>query len=167
MRPMREMIASSGRFPERAVYGMFGLNGEFLYAHRYMCELVNGPAPSPEHHAAHSCGRGADGCVHPKHLSWKTQLENERDKAGHGINAWTHRNGVRHKLTEEQVAEIRSLEGKKTIYELERMFGVTRSNIRKILQRKTWVHGVRDVGQFSQYRLAQRQNPPLGELTAP
>jgi hypothetical protein len=122
-------------------YGNFGVDGRQFYAHRFMCELTHGPAPSRKHVAAHSCGRGSDGCVNPTHLSWKTQLENERDKAIHGRNAWTRRNGKRYKLTALEVAKIRSLEGKKTVTELEAMFGVTRSNIRKILQGKSWPTG--------------------------
>jgi hypothetical protein len=119
-------------------YGNFGVNGRQYYAHRFMCELVNGPPPSKRHQAAHSCGCGASGCVNPKHLSWKTQLENERDKAAHGVSAWTHRNGKRYKLTPQQVIEIRSLEGKRTPTELEQQFGVTRSNIRKIWKGQSW-----------------------------
>ena len=57
--------------------GHFGYEGKHYQAHVYMCELVNGPCP-PGHEAAHSCGRGHDACVHPKHLSWKTRAENRR-----------------------------------------------------------------------------------------
>lgn len=54
-------------------YGQFGYLGKNYYAHRFMCELAHGPAPSPLHEAAHSCGRGHEGCVNPQHLSWKTK----------------------------------------------------------------------------------------------
>lgn len=53
-------------------YAQFGFEGKMLYAHRFMCELKNGPAPSDKHHAAHTCGNGHMGCVNPMHLAWKT-----------------------------------------------------------------------------------------------
>lgn len=53
-------------------------------AARVMCEKANGPAPSPEHQAAHSCGKGHEGCVHPGHLLWKTPAENQADRLIHG-----------------------------------------------------------------------------------
>jgi hypothetical protein len=67
-------------------YGMFGFEGKVYWTHRYMCELVNGPPPTPEHEAAHSCGRGKDGCIHPKHLSWKTKSGNMLDAVRHGTH---------------------------------------------------------------------------------
>lgn len=117
-------------------YGMFGFNGQLLYAHRYMCELVKGPASTPNHEAAHSCGRGEDGCVHPKHLSWKTRTGNERDKIAHGRSAWGPRRSRRYMLTSAQVLAIRASD--KTVTELAEQYHVTRSNIRKILKFETW-----------------------------
>jgi hypothetical protein len=66
-----------------------------------MCELVNGPPPLGAL-AAHSCGRGHDGCVDPRHLRWAT-----------------------YKLTAEQVAEIRSLRGKKTQRQIAEEYGIS------------------------------------------
>src|SRR3990167_5821208 len=59
--------------------GQIGYEGETYGAHEFMCILVNGPAPSPIHETAHSCGNGHGGCVNPKHLSWKTPTENHID----------------------------------------------------------------------------------------
>lgn len=40
-------------------YGTLGApGGGMQYAHRVMCELVYGPAPSPKHHAAHTASHG-------------------------------------------------------------------------------------------------------------
>jgi len=50
-------------------YGHLGYFGKVVKAHRLMCILAHGEPPTPEHHAAHSCGRGHLGCVHPGHLS--------------------------------------------------------------------------------------------------
>ena len=57
-------------------YGQLGYFGKVRKAHHIMCLLVHGEAPTPRHHAAHSCGNGHKGCAHPKHLSWKTPTEN-------------------------------------------------------------------------------------------
>jgi hypothetical protein len=48
-------------------------------AARVMCELVHGPAPTPEHEASHLC---TDEwlCICPDHLAWETRVENEARK---------------------------------------------------------------------------------------
>lgn len=112
-------------------YACFGYLGKSLYAHRFMCELVKGPPPSPLHEAAHSCGRGKFGCVDPRHLSWKTATENALDSAKHGTqarNPW----GNTGKITRNQVAEIWALKGRETQAETGARFGVSASTIRDI-----------------------------------
>lgn len=61
-------------------YGQLSYKGEKWLAHRLMTVLVHGAPPSPDHIAAHSCGKGHLGCVNPKHLSWKTVQSNHDDK---------------------------------------------------------------------------------------
>jgi len=116
-------------------YGTFSLNGKQYYAHRFMCELVHGPAPEGNYHAAHSCGRGHLGCVHPHHLSWKTVSQNQFDRAQHG----TQNAGKYGKLTDKQAAEIRALRGAMPQREIAAMFGVSRSTISWVMTGKTWV----------------------------
>jgi len=53
---------------------------------RIVCERANGPPPTPEHQAAHSCGKGHEACCTKRHLSWKTQTENNADKLIHGTS---------------------------------------------------------------------------------
>lgn len=111
-------------------YGSFMHLKKGYYAHRYMCELANGPPPTTGHEAAHSCGRGDQGCVHPKHLSWKTKTQNALDCRQHGTHA-KHSGGRYGKLTTEQADQIRAsgMKGR----ELAKFFGVhetTISNIR-------------------------------------
>ena len=119
-----------------AGYGIFAKFDEKYLAHRYMCELVNGPAPTPDHDAAHSCGRGHDGCVHPNHLSWKTTSDNLKERRVHGTHV-SNRYGNKGLLTDKQVAEIRALKGRKTQYEIADQFGVSRGCI------QYW-HGLRE-----------------------
>lgn len=112
-------------------YGQLGFEGKSYWAHRKMCELVNGPPPTPEHDAAHSCGRGHDGCVHPGHLSWKTRSENLLDCRSHGTQARQF-NGPKGRLTDSQVEQIRALRGKEIQVKIAEKFGVSTSTIRDI-----------------------------------
>lgn len=90
---------------------------------RIMCELAHGPAPTDEHEAAHSCGRGHEACVSPVHLRWATPVENAADKFAHG----TVSTGERHyaaKLTDAAVREIRQLRGSMLQRDIAARFGV-------------------------------------------
>lgn len=109
--------------------GAVGVNGKLLRAHRVMCELVHGPAPTPEHHAAHSCGNGHLACVHPKHVSWKTKEENARDRVRDGRNTGNRR-GCTTGFTPEQFRELHSgLVSRTPVKDLAEKFKVARSVI--------------------------------------
>jgi hypothetical protein len=119
-------------------YGTLGYLGKQYYAHRFMCELAHGAPPSPDLEAAHSCGRGHLGCTNPRHLSWKTPGENQRDRAGHGTrNVWSWRG----KITQAQADEILALKGKRTQAEIAEQFGISRSNVSFIHCGKAWNKG--------------------------
>lgn len=113
------------------------------YVSRYVCALVNGEPPTNEYHAAHSCGRGSDGCVNPRHLRWATKLENEHDKFVHGTTVAGERNSNA-KLTYRQVQEIRSLASAASQYAIARRYGVSQSTVGNILRGKTWRANPRD-----------------------
>lgn len=87
-------------------YGQFGHLRKMRWAHREMCELVNGPPPGPEYEAAHNCGNGDGGCVNPRHLKWKTKSQNRLDALKHGTGV-RYSGGNLGSLTPETVAEIR------------------------------------------------------------
>lgn len=118
-------------------YGQVGIDRKVHGAHRVMCELVNGPPPTPAHQAGHSCGLGHDACVHPKHLSWKTKSENRRDREQHRRKI----KNFRYKLTPEQAEEIRKLAGTMTNTALAAKYGVSRGCVRQIIKGETWLHG--------------------------
>lgn len=108
-------------------YGRFGYCGKMYSAHRFMCELVNGPPPAGRWQAAHSCGKGHEGCVHPEHLSWKNNRQNQLDRRKHGTTYGA--KGNRTRFTPAQIAEIRSLKGIEPFLRTAERFGVKRGCI--------------------------------------
>jgi hypothetical protein len=107
------------------------------FVSRLVCEDVNGPPPTPEHEAAHSCGKGHLACVTKGHLSWKTPKENSADRLVHGTIARGEKNGSS-KLTEAQVREILDLRGKELSKEIAERFGVTTRTITGIHTGRSW-----------------------------
>lgn len=104
---------------------------------RVMCEAVNGPPPRSGLDAAHSCGKGADGCVNPRHLRWATRSENHMDKVQHG----TSNRGVRNpnaKLTADDVRWIRKSSGSLSQSAIADILGVDQSNISHVLAGRSW-----------------------------
>lgn len=106
-------------------YGNFGYMGKMKYAHRFMCEMVNGAPPTSEHQAAHACGNRI--CVNPRHLSWKTRSGNQLDRRKHGTHMGS--KGPYTKLTPAQIADIRQSKGRETQLQTAARYGVTRGCI--------------------------------------
>lgn len=124
-------------FGSAETYSAVWLGGRFTKAHRVMCELRNGP-PDDSMMARHTCGNAR--CVNPNHLIWGTATENSADRAAHGTDLKGSASPVA-KLTEDQVLEIRRRrDSGEKIDDLAAEFGVSRSNIGLIGQRKTWTH---------------------------
>lgn len=120
-------------------YGRVGLGSRMMLVTRILCERDHGPPPTPRHEAAHSCGNGHNGCVTRKHLRWKTHQQNMAEAVVHG----TITNGRRRynaKLTDEAVAEIRSLRGKVSQRKLGAWFGVSHAVIGKVQRGEDWAH---------------------------
>lgn len=111
------------------------LNGRLTYAHRHMCELANGPPPSPLSDTAHSCGRGKDGCVNPRHLRWASRADNMQDAIGHGTSG---RSQLSH-LSAQDVAEIRRLKGHASQRDIAKRFGISQGAVSNITTGKRWV----------------------------
>lgn len=117
--------------------GQIFIDGKLVGVHRYVCELVNGPAPTPVHQAAHSCGKGHLGCVSKKHLRWATPKENNSDKELHGTAQRGEKNPYS-KLTESDVRTIRNLLGVKSQRQIAKDFGVSQFCIHSIKSGKKW-----------------------------
>lgn len=113
--------------------------GTQTVAARVMCELAHGKPPSPRHEAAHSCGKGHEGCVNPKHLRWATHVENVADQLVHGtrVRGEIHYNA---KLTEKRVLAIREFAEtlpRKVVAEL---FGISVFHVNDVVNRYSWRH---------------------------
>lgn len=119
-------------------YGAVGQDGDRVGAHRAMCILAHGQPPTPEHHAAHSCGNGHLGCVHPGHLSWRTPAENQQDRLKHGTSSRGTGNACA-KINESQVREIRRrLASGETNVSIAEDYDLTHYAVSAIKRRKTW-----------------------------
>jgi len=118
-------------------YPIIYLDGHNTTASRLVCEITNGPAPTPAHQAAHSCGNGHLACVTKGHLRWATVSENKADMVDHG----TRMRGAAiptAKLSEQDVRVIRSLEGSMSRKAIAERYGVTASLVWCIFKRKAW-----------------------------
>lgn len=72
-------------------------------------------------------------------LEWGTRLQNVNDKRINGGLPIGERSGS-HKLTEQQVIEIKGLYGKKSLRELGAMYGVSHTCIRRAALGIKWAH---------------------------
>lgn len=118
-------------------YGYYTVEGKHQPIHRYICKRTHGDAPSPEHEAAHICGRGFDACVSKKHLAWKTPVENNADKYVHDTHNRGERNGAV-KLSNESVIKIYALKGALSQAKIAASFGVSSATISNIHRGRKW-----------------------------
>lgn len=122
----------------RGGYGNLIFMGKYSNAHRVVCELAYGPAPSADHHAAHECGNRS--CINPHHLSWKTPSENNLDKERHGTTRRGDKSNLA-KLTRDDVERVRRLKAENpslSYKELGKLAGVGRGNAWLIATGRTW-----------------------------
>jgi hypothetical protein len=115
-------------------YGRASFKGHDVLAHRMVCELTHGPAPSNGMHAMHWCGTKR--CLTPRHLRWGTPTDNAADMIRHGrTTRGTKHHGV--KLTEAEVKSIR-LQPSRKGRDLAKEYGVCPMTISNIRLRKVW-----------------------------
>lgn len=117
--------------------GKVTVEGKAMSAPRAMCLLAHGEPPTPQHEAAHSCGKGHEGCVNPRHLSWKTTSENRMDMADHGTLPRGEAVNTA-KLTKDQVREIRRIGSRMDRKDIASMFGVAPCTVWEIQTRRSW-----------------------------
>lgn len=113
-------------------------------AHRLVGEAFLGAPPSPEHQVAHN--NGSRLLNTPGNLRWALTGENQRDRNPHGTDPKGVRNG-RATITDRDVRYIRSRYfeiklARGPVVELEKKFGLCRSQITRIARRQAWGHVV-------------------------
>lgn len=116
-------------------YGHISRGGKSRTAHAYVCEIAHGPAPTPEHEAAHSCRSRR--CCNKRHLRWATGSENQMDRVKDGTSNRGERHGLA-KLTVADVAEIRQLAGLVTHANIAIIFSISRVTVSDIVNRRRW-----------------------------
>ena len=126
-------------------YGWFKLNGKRILAHRLAYQMVVGDIPEG-YDVCHHCDNPA--CVRPDHLFSGTRADNMRDSwqkgRSHGRPPYYPKGEQHshHKLTRVQVLEIRRkyAVGGVTYRELALEYGVTFSNVGRVIRRDRWTH---------------------------
>lgn len=120
-------------------YGQIWVSGQQASTHRLSCEMAHGAPPTPEHTgAAHSCRNRH--CLNPRHLRWATPTENQNDRIKDGTSIRGERHGMA-KLTEFDVRAICHYVKCGTQQKvLADHFGVTQTQISRIVHRKSWTH---------------------------
>lgn len=115
--------------------GEVTIAGQRMAAARAMCLMAHGGPQFFGAQAAHNCGRGSDGCVHPGHLRWATPEDNAADRLAHGTDI----RGEKHpavKLTEAEVLAIyRSDRNAKVVAS---RFGVAPTTVKSIWHGRNW-----------------------------
>lgn len=116
-------------------YGNVRFSGTEMYAARAMCLIVHGDPTEDGMHAAHECGKGKSGCVHPQHVYWATPSENLADKLRHG----TSNRGKGKILTEDIVRRAKQLhaDGMRTS-DIARELQVRYRTLRNVFDGKSW-----------------------------
>lgn len=121
-------------------YGTVRYRGRNRQIHRLVCEIVHGPPPTTYHVAAHSCGKGHEGCFGAACLRWATRAENAQDAIAHGT--WVH--GETHPfavLTDAQALEVFGLRFDRKRGALKaaaERYGVSPATISDIWAGRTW-----------------------------
>lgn len=118
-------------------YGVSCFGGKRILAHRLSYLAFCGEIPI-NLLVCHRCDNTS--CVNPEHLFVGTAKDNmnDRDKKGRQARPRGEKQGA-HKLTTEQVLEIRNIEGK-TLHEIGKIYGVSYAQIWLIRNRKEWTH---------------------------
>jgi hypothetical protein len=107
-------------------YGLMSFQGKLQSTHRIAWQVANGPIPEGKH-VCHKCD--VRNCIEPKHLWLDTHQGNTRDKVAKG-RARGNSQGVRIKLTDEQVAAIRA--DSRSPWYLSPIYGISYEHIRRI-----------------------------------
>ena len=122
-------------FKKKSGYGRVRFNGRDMAASRAALIIHTGKDPKGLHASHGPCHNPA--CVNPHHLSWKTPLENQRDRFRDGTASQGEKQGGS-KLKTHQIIAIRKDE--RTHKAIARDYGINKSHVGKIKRRECWAH---------------------------
>lgn len=117
-------------------YGKIKINGRSIIAHRFSWEVHFGNIPDGLF-VCHECDNPK--CVNPNHLFLGDHQTNMDDMVAKNRQARGESVGS-HKLTTNQVKEIKQLRNKLTQVEIGKLFNVGHSIVSAIHNNKTWKH---------------------------
>lgn len=112
-----------------AGYGMVWLNGKSTRAHRIVLSKKLNRELQPHEITRHLCHNPP--CCNPEHLAVGTTQDNVNDKILAGRQAKGEKNGAS-KLTDEQVKEIRELNGKMSLRDIGKLYGIHYVHVSRI-----------------------------------
>jgi len=125
-------------------YGHFRIgsrtNGSarMIKAHRFSYEMYKGCIPN-KLYVLHICDHRP--CVNPDHLYLGTYKDNSRDRLKRNRDSWlSGEKAPSAKLTERHVKQIRNEYPSKTQKELAVKYGVARTTITAIINKRNWKH---------------------------
>lgn len=124
-----------------------------------MCELEFGP-PLPNQECAHSCNRGEDGCVNPRHLRWATHTENMADKFAHGTQPM---GDMHYKAKVDAETALKIFNDRRRPKIVAEEFGVSTSLVHAIWDGVSWSHVTGARKRLRKMDLLEKQNPRLDE----
>lgn len=122
--------------PDDRGYGVISDLGQRIKAHRFSWIFHNGPIPAGLC-VLHKCDNPP--CVNPDHLFLGTKGDNIQDCKAKGRTARGESHGSA-RLTSEQVIAIRNSFPAIPKCRLARIYGVTETHIREIINREKWAH---------------------------
>lgn len=132
------LVAHAGHVGDECLIWPFWRDKYGYGSSRDMCQMAHGKPPTKNHQAAHSCGNGHKGCVHPGHLRWATRGENQTEMVEHG-NSQRGEKNWNAKLTVEQVRAIRQeAPFAKSYASVAGRFAVVRQTVSDIMRGKSW-----------------------------
>ena len=113
-----------------------GSKRRWTYVHRLVCECYHEQIAG-KIEVNHKDGNKFNNNI--DNLEWVTRAENNIHAFREGLKAGVRgEKNVGHKLTENQVLEIRKLRGIKTQREIEVIYGVSHSHVSKIQRNENW-----------------------------
>lgn len=119
-------------------YGKFGIGSITALSHRVCWELCRGPIPEGLF-VLHRCDNPP--CCNPEHLFLGTLADNNRDRDSKGrTNRPIGESNSQAKLTSRDVLAIRALCPSVPRKVLAADFGVSRSVIRDVINKRAWAH---------------------------